>query len=285
MSELTPLLSSTEDDLELLLLRSAEEDEPSAGALPKVAASLGVGAAALGLATGAAVVEHAGFGGAAAAKPVTFVSILKWLGAGMTAGALVGGGAHVAFRPMHAGTLAHSVAVAPTVTPGSPREVAREAVPPPPPAEPEAAETAADEPESATAESPAAVRLGAPPGPPTPPVPLTTTSPLGSTASFEAPARPAATNDRASSLADEVSTLDAARRELAAGRARSALAAIDAYRARFPTGALRTEATVLRVEALLGFGDRAAAEREANAIVRAAPGTRHAARVLDLLSK
>jgi hypothetical protein len=82
-----------------------------------------------------------------------------------------------------------------------------------------------------------------------------------------------------------VQALDAARRELAAGKARSALAAIDTYRARFPAGSLRTEATVLRVEALLGSGDRAAAEREANAIVRAAPGTRHAARVLDLLAR
>jgi hypothetical protein len=117
-----------------------------------------------------------------------------------------------------------------------------------------------------------------------PPAPTVTGAPLGSTASFDAPS-PASTSEPSPTLSEEVSALDAARRELTSGRARAALAAIDAYRARFPTGSLRTEATVLRVEALLGSGDRAGAEREANAIVRAAPGSRHAARVLDLLAR
>jgi hypothetical protein len=285
MNELTPLLSSTEDDLELLLLRSAEADEPSAGALPKVAASLGVGAAALGLATGAAVAEQAAFGGAAAAKPITFVSVLKWLGAGMTAGALVGGGAHVAFRPMRSGTIARPLVAAPAVSPQGHGEAPRVALPLPPPSKLEVAEIAPEAAEPAREGAPAAVRTATPPGTPAVPVPATTAPPLGSTASFEAPPRAAPATEVSPSLADEVSTLDAVRRQLVAGRARSALAAIDAYRARFPAGSLRTEATVLRVEALLGSGERAAAEREANAIVRAAPGTRHAARVLDLLAQ
>jgi hypothetical protein len=277
MSELSPLLSSTKDDLELLLLRSAEQDEPSADALPKVAASIGVGAAALGLATTAAVVQHAAFGGAAATKPITFLSIVKWLGAGMTAGALVGGGAHVAFRPMRTGTIERPVAVAPAVAPKEQRDVPRIALPLPPPSEPEPQKNELEEPVPAA-------RTTVRQSPPIVATPPATAMPLGSTASFEASPHAAATAVSAS-LSDEVSALDTARRELAAGRARSALDAIDAYRARFPQGALRTEATVLRVEALLGSGNRAAAEREANAIVRAAPGTRHAARVLDLLAE
>jgi hypothetical protein len=281
MSELTPLLSSTKDDLELLLLRSAEDDEPAASALPKVAAALGVGAAALGVATTVVMAEQAALGGAAIAKPVTLVSILKWLGVGMTAGALVGGGAHVASRPARVGVLARPVPASPAVTPGAQRELSdpSHVVVPPPPAEPVAQEIAEETaPSRASAPSrPSSTTAAAPP--------VAAASPLGSTASFEAPPPPSTADSQVSSLSEEVHALDAARRELAAGRARSALTAIDTYRARFPHGSLRTEATVLRVEALLGSGERAAAEREADAIVRAAPGSRHAARVLDLLDR
>jgi hypothetical protein len=282
MSELTPLIASTEDDLELLLLRSAEDDEPDESALPKVAAALGVGAAALGVATTVVMAEQAALGGAAITKPLTLVSILKWLGVGMTAGALVGGGAHVASRPARVGIVARSVPAAPEVAPGTQgelRDVPRAIVPPPPPAEPELeqapGEPAPDRARPSSAAVPSAVA--------TPPVAVG--SPHGSTASFEAAPPPAVADAQALSLSEEVHALDAARRELAAGRARSALTTIDAYRARFPQGSLRTEATVLRVEALLGSGNRAAAELEANAIVRAAPGSRHAARVLDLLER
>lgn len=275
MSELTPLISSTEDELELLLLRSAEEDEPKASALPKVAAALGLGAS-VGLVATAVVAEKAVAGGAAVTKPLTLVSVLKWLGAGMTAGALAGGGAHVAFRPSRAGTVAPAAAVAQAPAPGELRQVPRPVVPPPP-AAPEEAKLAEEEaPVRSTAPSPRAAAA---------PAPAVTGAPLGSTASFDAPAPTPATTSTPLSLSEEVAALDAARRELAAGRARSALGAIDAYRARFPAGALRAEATVLRVEALLGSGDRAGAEREASVIVRAAPESRHAARVLDLLGR
>jgi hypothetical protein len=281
MSELTPLISSTNDDLELLLLRSADGDEPRPHALPKVAAALGIGAATLGLATGAALAEPTLLGSAAAAKPITLLSVLKWLGVGMTAGALVGGGAHVAFRPSHVGALARPAVTAPAVAPAAPGELRRVApalIPPPPPA-------AEEEREILEETTPAPASKGAPaPAPVTAPAAPAALSPLGSTASFAAEP-PGPTPEEASTLSEEVRSLDAARRELATGHARAALTTIDAYRARFPQGSLRTEATVLRVEALLGSGDRAGAEREANAIVRAAPGSRHAARVLDLLGR
>lgn len=282
MTELTPLLSSTDDDLELLLLRSAEGDEPSSGSMPKVAAALGVGAA-LGMATSAVLAEQAVVGGAAMAKPVTLVSVLKWLGVGVTAGALVGGGAHVAFRPARVGALAHHAAPAPIAAPAAPgegHEVAPAVVPPrPPPAEEEAEEAPVE-----AAASPASTT--ARPAPSTAAANPTPAAPMGSTASFAAEPSPSPlTTEATSALTDEVRSLDAARRELSAGHARAALAALETYRARFPQGSLRTEATVLRVEALLRAGDRASAEREANDIVRAAPGTRHAARVLDLLAK
>jgi hypothetical protein len=282
MSELTPLISSTEDDLELLLLRSAEDDEPDAGALPKVAAALGVGAAALGVATSVIMAEQVALGGTAMAKPITLLSIVKWLGVGMTAGALVGGGAHVASRPSRVGILTPPAPAVPAVAPGvqrDPQDVSRAVVPPPPPAEPESTESFEEAaPARASAPSPAA------PSSTTTPL-VASASPPGSVASFESLPPAGSADGQASSLSEEVRALDAARHELAAGRARSALTTIDAYRARFPQGSLGTEATVLRVEALLGSGDRATAEREANAIVRAAPGSRHAARVLDLLDR
>jgi hypothetical protein len=282
MSELTPLLSSTDDELEMLLLRSAEGDEPSANALPKVAAALGIGAATLGAATSAVLVEQA-LVGSAAAKPITLVSVLKWLGVGMTAGALAGGTAHVAFRPARTGALALSAVTAPTPVPAAQRELrplAPSLIPPPPPDEDEDEEVTEEEapPSPTNAAARAAARPDAPRAPAAAP-------PHGSTASFAADPPPAATPEQVSALSEEVRSLDAARRELTAGHAAAALAAIDNYRARFPQGSLRTEATVLRVEALLRSGDRAGAEREAHVIVRAAPGSRHAARVLDLLGR
>jgi hypothetical protein len=247
-----------------------------------VAAALGV-AATMGLVTATVVAEQALVGGAAASKPLTLLSVLKWLGVGMTAGALVGGGAHVAFRPARVGTLAPTDSVSPAAAPAELRQVAPAVVPPPPPA---AAEEDEEEALEETAAPPPA-RSG-PPAPrvATTPAPAVTGAPLGSTASFDTTASSVSPATIATpSLTEEVAALDAARRERAAGRTRSAVTAIDSYRSRFPAGSLRTEATVLRVEALLGSGDRAGAEREANAIVRAAPGSRHAARVLELLER
>lgn len=52
-------------------------------------------------------------------------------------------------------------------------------------------------------------------------------------------------------LVEEAAALELARQALVAGRAASALAALDGYDQRFPRGELRPEATALRVEALL----------------------------------
>jgi hypothetical protein len=63
-----------------------------------------------------------------------------------------------------------------------------------------------------------------------------------------------------------------------------ALAALDAYRADWPKGALRAEAALLRVDALLRARNRPAAEREANALIAATPGSRYATRARELLA-
>jgi len=77
-------------------------------------------------------------------------------------------------------------------------------------------------------------------------------------------------------LADEMRLLDAARRGLASGEPRSALASLDNYERAFPSGALQPEASVLKVRALLAAGDRASAEALGQRIILRAPRSEHA---------
>ncbi len=285
MSDLSPLLSDTNDELERLLLLSADDDEPDATALPRVAAVLGVGAMAVGLSNaGSVVAEQAALGGAAAAKPLTLVSLAKLLAVGATAGVLTSGTAYVAFRPAHSQAPTPTVSALPVATTASPRHAAAQEVadPTPTPEEPAPATTAVIPPPPPAAE-PVEPDEMEPPA-----VAEPRAAALGSTASFDAPVEAttsAAEARAASTLSEEVRALDTVRKELAIGRARSALADLDAYRARFPNGALTTEATVLRVEALLGAGERASAEREAARLIQAAPNSRHAERVRELLKR
>jgi hypothetical protein len=86
-----------------------------------------------------------------------------------------------------------------------------------------------------------------------------------------------------SDLEREVALLDRARGALAAGQPLVALQALDAYRKEPRRGTLRAESVVLRVKALLALGQRSAAEREARPLINAAPQSRHAVRLRELL--
>lgn len=79
-----------------------------------------------------------------------------------------------------------------------------------------------------------------------------------------------------SGLADEMRVLDGVRRALATGAPRSALSALGNYEHAFPQGALRPEAAVLKVRALLAAGDRAGAEALGQRIIERAPRSEHA---------
>ena len=79
-----------------------------------------------------------------------------------------------------------------------------------------------------------------------------------------------------SRLAEEMHLLDAARRALASGDPRSALATLNDYERAFPSGALRPEASVLEVRALLATGDRAGAEALGQSVIERAPQSEHA---------
>jgi hypothetical protein len=94
------------------------------------------------------------------------------------------------------------------------------------------------------------------------------------------PPRPAASND---ALAAQLKALELAHRALAAHDPRSALALLDRYRAQFPGGSLSSEATVLRVQALLESGDRARAQALVDAYVSAHPDSPYARRLEEIV--
>jgi len=85
-------------------------------------------------------------------------------------------------------------------------------------------------------------------------------------------------------LAAEVALLDRAR-AVARSAPGSALAALDEHARTFPNGALRDEAAVVRLEALLAAGRRDEAERLAGPYVRDRAHTPIARRMSDLLGR
>jgi hypothetical protein len=88
---------------------------------------------------------------------------------------------------------------------------------------------------------------------------------------------------RADRLREEADALDAARERLTLGDAVGALAQLDAYQRRFAGGALREEAQLLRIEALVRAGDRAAASAVARHFLKNYPASVHVRRVAALL--
>ena len=85
-------------------------------------------------------------------------------------------------------------------------------------------------------------------------------------------------------LEREVALLDAARRALAAGNPQRALSILDRHAHELGRGALRPESTIVRVQALLATGQRAAAERAAEPILTSTPSSRHAQSLRSLLA-
>jgi TolA-binding protein len=88
----------------------------------------------------------------------------------------------------------------------------------------------------------------------------------------------------APSIAREIEQLDAARDHLSHGDALGALSELDAYAREHATGALRQEASVLRIEALVQSGNRDAARGIAVQFLRDHPQSPHAARVRALVT-
>ena len=86
-------------------------------------------------------------------------------------------------------------------------------------------------------------------------------------------------------LGEEVRAVDHARSALEAGRASSALAALDSYDARFPGQRFAPEVLYLRVEALLRLGRRSEARAIAENLVMSYPNSPQAERARQVLSR
>ena len=291
MSDFTPLLAGDPNELEALLLRSADEDAPADEALLKVGSALGVSAAALtaASATGALAAPAAVAGKVATlAKPLTVASLAKWLAVGVGVGVVSGGAAHVVSRvaaPPPPAVLApapRGVQAPRGVGPARPHEgAAVPALEPAPAAEP----PVANAPRPASAAAFSAAMTPPPSVAPSVPAAAVPSEHTGSASFDTEAARPAVSAEAPpSTLGEETKALDRARRSLAVKRPAEALAALDGYRQTWPRGALRAEAALLRVEALLRLGNRSAAEREAAAIIAQAPGSRYATRAAALLA-
>jgi TolA-binding protein len=123
-------------------------------------------------------------------------------------------------------------------------------------------------------DEPTAAADTAPPQPDTAP-------PQPDTAPTSAP--PPTQQAPAPSLADEVTALDTARAALARGDTARALADLDAYERRFPSGVLAPEADVVRIEALFASGDISAARGRAGRFLASHSNSPLAARVRELV--
>jgi Outer membrane lipoprotein len=87
------------------------------------------------------------------------------------------------------------------------------------------------------------------------------------------------------SLAEEVAAIKSAKGALAGGNAAQALRELDAYKLHFPRGRLAQEATVVRIEALMGSGNQAAAGAVADRFLAAHPDSPYSARVRTLVGR
>jgi outer membrane protein assembly factor BamD (BamD/ComL family) len=87
------------------------------------------------------------------------------------------------------------------------------------------------------------------------------------------------------SLGQEIAAVDRARQALTIGDPVAALSALEDYERLEPSGALRPEATLLRIEALEGTGRHAYALSLAEKFLTAYPVAPQAPRLRSLMSK
>jgi hypothetical protein len=268
------LYESSSSEVERLLLRAGRERAPQGAKRRAIAAATGVVAAsALTAGTAGGAVASGAVAGKTGAGIATLLS-LKWVVVVGVASVSVAAGTaavHVV-RSERAATraaeiaaadkahaiaarapVARSASVAPLVPVPVASAAAASVVSVPPPSAPVVAEVVAPRP-------------SAPPG--------TTSNKVTGVPSSNASSNPAA----------ELVMLDQARGAIRSGAPAEALSILDAYRARFARGVMAPEASILRVEALVGAGDRAGAEREAESFRRANPNSPYAARIDSLLA-
>jgi hypothetical protein len=262
MSDPKRLALSSESEVERLLLGAGRVRAPERSrerAFVVASGALGASAVAAGAAGGAS----AGKGAVAGMAKVGSVLSLKWLGVLSATGiglVAVGAASTYVVHQSRERAVEPGPSVAPAIVPARPRSKAARSLPsvdgdewtpaPVDPATLSPAETARTEPAT-----PAMPTVIAP-------------EPRGSSAS---------------TVPAELAMLEGARSATAAGDPAGALSLLERYAARFPRGTLKPEATMLRIEALVKAGDRAAATRFAEAFLAGDPDGPYAARVRSLI--
>jgi hypothetical protein len=246
MSELRRWSEEGATAAELSLLQVSRREQAPPQARSRALEALGLLAAASTVATATAT--------AAAATGRNTAVLLKLLGIPLVGGGLVAGGLVL----VHAQRL---------------RASASEAA------------TAASAKSLATARAFAAAPTLAGSGEPS----TSSTAPSASTSALPTPTasvvgvRTAHAEAAAGRLSREVQALELAQQALGAHNPGAALQKLDRYGAEFPGGALGSEATVLRVQALLMNGNRTAAQALADSYSAAHPDSPYARRIQDTL--
>lgn len=245
------------------LLESWSSEQPSSAARARALALAGVAAGTLAAATAATTAGATANLGAAAAAPkaagLGLALVVKWgfLFVVVTAGAIAG---VAVLGRKTADDGATRAATTPVVAPA------------PPPAA--VGTTPAVEPKTVSLAD-------------LPPAPATdiATAPTGASTAAVVAARPhgATGTPTEPSISDEIAAFDRARAALDAGDSDRALALVDVYEKRFPSGTFVQEAEVLRVQALSRKGDSSGARRVGQRFLAAHPTSPHAARVRAIL--
>ncbi|HVJ19890.1 MAG TPA: tetratricopeptide repeat protein [Polyangiaceae bacterium] len=318
MKDLIPLKDLQRDDLEVSLLRSADDDQAPPAALRQAALALGVPAALIGVTAVASVASasvgsagtvgaggsrccgaHRGCGagagsvaaGSVAASSVAAGSVAAGsIAAGSTAGTVgVVGLSKAVIVGLGASAVISGAVVTTVVRPETPAAVqstyAVASV-----VTTSSTHVAAAPPRSAApavVPAPSASASASTPVidvealPRMPVAPSRSAAPLPSVAS--AAPEPEPPPAAPSSVASEVAELDRARALVAAKKPGAAIAVLDEFAQRWPRAILGPEAAVLRVEAELARGNRAGAERLARALIAAQPNSAYARKVANLV--
>jgi hypothetical protein len=256
-------------DLEGRLLRSVQSDAPRSDAHRRTLVALGLGGATLGIpaATTAAAAAKVG-------STMTVAAIIKWIGVGVGAAVVTVGAVYE--TPKLLG-LRQSTVVEHAPPPSAVAGLDRAEPSPLGLIEPSLTENGSSENHAAPAVPRAPENL-----PPTNPArqPHAMQSQMDNFADLPPPSINAEPNPPG--LSQEVAMLDTARQTVSSDPV-STLHMLDNYEARFPRGDLAPEALVLRIEALVRSGQRAAAEKLAREYLARNPGSPHARKIGTLI--
>jgi hypothetical protein len=291
MKDLPRLAGSSPNAMTRALLEAGREDAPSEDARTRAAIAIGVAATITATATATAGTSAgAASGGAAVSKWLASLGILKVAGATVVAGAVVVSASaplqRALFEPSPPATAQVAAPAAVKSRPARPTAPARRPSP------------TTEEPESAPVEAVGLVPSDVPAAPAPQETPQVVSPTVRAQEALASPApkplpapqaelarrAPPQPSVDADGLRAEVSALDHARAAIGADAGRRALLQLDDYERAFPSGTLRDEARVLRIEALAASGEIERAKSVADALLASDPDSPHARRVRSLLA-